>query len=121
MCCNQFIIGKSLIHSRPYSYWKTLHHMIGVRSSCHEGEPEYESLHAYFKDKRLSGPEPAEIKGKMNGYWTQGTAAEYLSHVMFGFKPLEMPHQTLQEACDNFYPNCGGRFNPCYAKYFPTT
>jgi len=37
---------------------------------------------------------------------------------MFGFKPLEMPNLTLQEACDNFYPNCGGKFNPCNPNYF---
>ena len=115
-CCNQFLVSKHMIHSRPFKVWKTLYEMIGVNNSCHWGEPEYDTLFAYHKNSTKVGPEPASVKGLSTGYWTQGTAAEYLSHVIFGFKKVIMGRNTLRMACNNFYANCS-KYSPCNPPY----
>jgi hypothetical protein len=92
-------------------------HIINEQDVCHIGEPDYENLFAYHKDKKKVGPEPPSIveagdkPGHGYGAHTQGTAMEHLSHVIFGGFNLDMNYPDMKQICQHFIPDCP--FSPC--------
>ena len=118
-CCQQFIISREMVRRRPLSVWKQLQHMLAEADVCHDGEPEYESLHAYTKKKVKTGPEPSllpdtEYTGAPGtGRITQAVTSEHLAHVIFGYHDLDMEFPTMNTFCSHFYPRSQCPESPC--------
>ena len=112
-CCNQFIMGRSMVHRRPLHVWSQLLHMLAIQLACHLGEPDYEHLYEFNATDRVKcGPE-VDIDFDSNSSFARehqvgsnipGGAGEHLSHVIFGHHPLISSYPTQEETCRNFLP-----------------
>ena len=117
VCCQQFLISRSMVHRRPLKVWKKLLSIVYEQDVCHIGEPDYEHLYAFHLMKLRLGPEEPSIKhlgeeeGQGYGAHTQGGAMEHLAHVIYGHKSLQMAPPTMDEICQNFLPDCPN--SPC--------
>jgi len=120
-CCQQFIISRDMIRRRSLETWKNLSLILSQQSACHQGEPEYDFLHAYNKNKIKRGPEPSLLpdfefsREPGTGRFTQAVTSEHLSHVIFGHYNLDMDWPDEDLICKNFLPNCPG--SPCTRRY----
>jgi hypothetical protein len=116
-CCQQFILSREMVRRRPLETWRKLLRIINEQDVCHIGEPDYENLYTYRREKKKVGPEPSTIieagddPNQGYGLHTQGGAMEHLAHVVFGGKPMDMDFPHMDEICRNFVPDCP--FTPC--------
>lgn len=116
-CCNQFLISRGMIHTRPLHVWKELLHIIAMQPLCHMGEPDYENLFEFNRTGRVKVREQPyyekfnEHAHSQKGSYVQGHAGEHLNHVIFGHKPFNMTPPTQEEICQNFIRGCPG--SPC--------
>lgn len=96
-CCQQFLLGRNMVLSRPLAVWKKLHQIIGVDEGCHNG---------------LSDVIPNSKENKVGGL-IQGGTMEHLAHVVYGHKPLIMSETTMDDVCEQYFEDdkCPG--SPC--------
>lgn len=118
-CCQQFLISREMIHRRPLSVWKKLLRILGEADVCHNGEPEYETLHSYHKKNVKVGPEPSllpdteDTRAPGTGRLTQAVTSEHLAHVIFGHHDLDMEWPSEKVVCQNFLPRSQCPGSPC--------
>lgn len=106
-----------MVQKRPKRIWQQLLKIVNEQDVCHIGEPDYEDLYTYKKNRKKVGPEPSSIveagdlPNRGYGAHTQGGAMEHLAHVIFGGSGLDMEFPDMNEICKHYVPNCP--FSPC--------
>ena len=62
VCCQQFILSRDMMRRRPLHVWQELYKIINVQDVCHMGDPDYENLNSFSRNRWMCGPETADIK-----------------------------------------------------------